>query len=402
VPSSHWASSYVERAVTANIVNGYGDGTYGIDDSVKAAEWCKMFVSAALMSEYKASNENAYFWWAVWVRTAQDAGTLEGTEFVKLYSTKVTDNEYAWYKDVATHDITRFDMAQTIYKLVSGKLGKSVDTSSASSSITDWAAIPSQYQAAVAYCYASGLLTGMDGGYFNGTQSMTRGQAATVVSRLLDVVEGKWEFGASVSNGTVESPVSNNTGSSVADRLTISAGTGGFDYNVAITSNAVAGKLANDAAVTEANIKAILAEIEAIFPDGASWGSEQNGGTRYLFTNTLNPVGRAGGCGSFAGMVSDLIWGVGASYTTHSDITKAKVGDIVYCKNNSTGYEHWIVVSGFGDFYEDIGLALDSSVNSAYFAKCDGNSSAKVSWGEKYGVSAFCSDYPNYTIYTAY
>ena len=35
VPASHWASGYVAYAANQNIVNGYGDGTFGPEDTVK-------------------------------------------------------------------------------------------------------------------------------------------------------------------------------------------------------------------------------------------------------------------------------------------------------------------------------------------------------------------------------
>jgi hypothetical protein len=152
------------------------------------------------------------------------------------------------------------------------------------------------------------------------------------------------------------------------------------------TGGAVPGKLANGKDITAENIAAVFAEIEAIFPDGTSWGDGTNG-TMYTHGGDITS---GGGCNSWASMVGELLWGKGAQYTTHGDLTKVKAGDIVHLKNDATGREHWFVVTGTGD---QLGLPIILS--------CDGNVGGKVSWGN-YAIGAAIYDNPNSTIYSFY
>ncbi len=59
VPSSHWASGYVSYAANQNIVNGYGDGTFGPDDTVKYEQAVTM-IMRTLGFEYFATTNGGY------------------------------------------------------------------------------------------------------------------------------------------------------------------------------------------------------------------------------------------------------------------------------------------------------------------------------------------------------
>jgi len=59
VPSSHWASGYVAYASNQQIVNGYGDGTFGPDDTVKYEQAVTM-VMRTLGYEYFATTNGGY------------------------------------------------------------------------------------------------------------------------------------------------------------------------------------------------------------------------------------------------------------------------------------------------------------------------------------------------------
>ena len=59
VPSSHWASGYVAYAANQNIVNGYGDGTFGPDDTVKYEQAVTM-IMRTLGFEYFATTNGGY------------------------------------------------------------------------------------------------------------------------------------------------------------------------------------------------------------------------------------------------------------------------------------------------------------------------------------------------------
>ena len=177
------------------------------------------------------------------------------------------------------------------------------------------------------------------------------------------------------------------TSSSVKDRITITDFDGGIK-GIVTKGDAIPGKLANGTDITEANITAMLAELEAIFPDGTSWGDGTNG-TLYKH---MSEIATGGGCTSWAGMTADLLWGKGAKYSTHGDLTKVKAGDVVLLKDANDVECHWFVVRGTG--VEPVG-------GWPIIYTCDGNVNGKVSWSER-ATNYTASSYPNSVIYTFY
>lgn len=56
VPSSHWASGYIANASGMGIINGYGDGTFGPEDSVLYEQAVKMIMAALGYTPYAEQN----------------------------------------------------------------------------------------------------------------------------------------------------------------------------------------------------------------------------------------------------------------------------------------------------------------------------------------------------------
>ena len=56
----------------------------------------------------------------------------------------------------------------------------------------------------------------------------------------------------------------------------------------------------------------------------------------------------------------------------HQDFDQLKVGDVVWMKDSSTGEDHCVLVTGFGD---------------GYFKVTNGSSSSTVQWGAGMNVS---------------
>ena len=175
---------------------------------------------------------------------------------------------------------------------------------------------------------------------------------------------------------------------SVKERMTVhdfDDGTKG----IVTKGDAIPGKLANGKDITEENIAAIFAELEAIFPDGTSWGDSKNGGTYYSYLS--ENFGAGGGCNSWAYMTADLLWGKGSNYTTHNDLYAVKAGDVVHLKNDATGREHWFVVRGVG---------VTENGNEVIYS-CDGNNGGMVRW-ENYALNYTARSNPNTIIYSFY
>ncbi|ADQ06202.1 S-layer domain protein [Caldicellulosiruptor hydrothermalis 108] len=74
VPNTHWAFAYVEAGKDLGIVNGYPDGTFKPDKSVKFEELCKMLVAA------KGENPASGKWPLNYVRKALELGFFNGIE----------------------------------------------------------------------------------------------------------------------------------------------------------------------------------------------------------------------------------------------------------------------------------------------------------------------------------
>lgn len=170
VPSNHWAKQSITAMADKGIMTGVADGVFAPSNTLTYAEFFTMLTRQFYAD--KLSGEGEY-WYSQFVAAAAAAGIDQG-----LSMKSVTDV------------ITRYDMAQIMYNLMSKKgvqMPSNVDTSK----IADWSKIPQEYQKAVSVCYSLGTLSGTDSkGTFNGTGNMDRAQAAVVMSRLLEVCEG--------------------------------------------------------------------------------------------------------------------------------------------------------------------------------------------------------------------
>ena len=389
VTDSHWANRYVERAKENSLVEGYGDGLYGVEDNVKSTEWCKMLVQLLFAEDFQNaidSGMDSTPWWNPYVQISSMKSLLDNTA---AYDSYVEGGSTGWVEEMVSEPISRYNMAQTIYNSSVRLEWESGDTSDITSSIADCADVPERYQTAVKYCYTSGLILGIDSvGTFAGNSGMTRGQAATVLCRLLDVVEGTHDFG---NNNSDENPPV----SGVASRLTIETATSwyttGYKFEVTVAGDAIPGKLADDSEISDENILAILSELEIIIPEGTSWGDGSNGDKYYYGSDS--PAADGGGCNAFAGMVCDLLYGHGAESTSQNDLSKVKCGDIVYLYNSPTDKGHWIVVTGVG---------VDPITNAMTFTSCEGNADGQVKWDALRYVAGTEYLYSDITIYSFY
>lgn len=91
-------------------------------------------------------------------------------------------------------------------------------------------------------------------------------------------------------------------------------------------------------------------------------------------------------------MTADLLYGVGAPYTTHNDLFAVKAGDIVKLYDAATKDEHWVVVMGTGSYDDGV----------QYYITCDGNANGKVSWRTTSTLNGVVYYYPDSTVYSFY
>ena len=95
-----------------------------------------------------------------------------------------------------------------------------------------------------------------------------------------------------------------------------------------------AATLANGKPVTEENVLAIMAEVEREYPDGTPWdetGMNPNKVSKPVY-NLIERVYRSSslkGCGGFASMLSDRIFGYDAPCRKLDDNSKVRPGDLI-------------------------------------------------------------------------
>ena len=174
VPADHWAYDAVEYAAEKGWIDGVGNGRYNPNGSVTGAQWITMVMRAFYADEIGALEPGD-----PWYQPYREAA--ERNLLVQLDWSTIESN--------MTSPISRYDMSSMIYGVLYDRTGivKEADPSE----IGDWDQIPPYYQGAVAGAYEAGILTGVnDNSDFCGDRNMTRAQAAVVLQRLNNVVNG--------------------------------------------------------------------------------------------------------------------------------------------------------------------------------------------------------------------
>ncbi len=378
VGESHWAYEAIQTAYDNGLVNGIGDGRYEPDASVSTAQWATM-VANLLYPDYLSTTAQmeahqvvADYWWSGAMTTVFHQGAFDGllvrTEYLQWYSLS-QDYAKSVAVDSANTPILRYQMAQVIFNTTAP-----VDWSwdGQDMGIPDWTDIPTSYREAVTYCYQSGLLAGVDSsGTFQPMGQMTRSAAAVVLCRMMEA--------------TADSVLTAPSATAVADMVTITQidqSEGQTTYVISVENDTIIGKLSNGNDSTEENIRAMLEEIAALFPQDTSWGSAENGGDIYKY-------GGNSGCASYAQMVRDILYGADcAPIYTLTDLSQVQTGDLIHLKNYATGTEHLLIVSGTG------------TVNGMeVFYGMEGNVGARVFIDATHYLEAAFYDFPDSIIY---
>lgn len=408
VPESHWANFYVEKAYSLGLIAGVGEGNYAPDAMMSYAEWAAMITALFYKNQVTQLDKKqggGKYWWTncMTASSAAFTGTAAHASYLKHNET--------WQQAAVTANMTRYDMAMVVANIAYAQNWQSGNTAAVADKMPDWLHIPFNYREAVKYCYASGLISGIDGeGTFGGNFLTTRGTAAVILCALSDAKNGTHDFGDRDADARLQDGA-HSAGAGVKNRLVIQTirenvetVTGlQSEYEVFVIGDAIPNRLANGKVMNEENIKAILAELEEIFPHGTSWGTgvllsdvsgTSSGGDLYYYEHKTWGIGAA--CNSWAYMTADLLWGTGAQPFIVTNPYDIKVGDVIHQENKATGFDHWAVV-----------IDRKESVTGAQYAViCDGNRSGKVSWDtnnylNEYGISEETL-FPDSTIYTFY
>ena len=178
VPDSHWASGYIQRAYEEDWVHGMGGGKYAPAGTLTRAQFLTMVTNAFFSDDLdKVSVPDGSPWYAACWSVAQANGLQTGTPMERL--SDLTDS------------VSRYDMAQVIVNTLSGEGISASDSEAraAQAAIRDWSGVPAGYRDAVSGAYALGILNGRNGS-FDGTATMNRAEAATVLCRMDDAISG--------------------------------------------------------------------------------------------------------------------------------------------------------------------------------------------------------------------
>ena len=361
VPKSHWAYTFVEKAVEKGWVSGMGDGTFAPDRNVTYSQFCVMLVKAFYNEDYESYDGPKGAWYVPFTTIASQKGLLDGTNVVG----HETDEDYVG------QFMNRYEMAlmaANTLKKINAKLPTPQEKAKYISSTPDHWDIGYKYKDAVLLAKACGVLSGMDSaGTFGGDGNLNRAQACVVLIKLDEMKD--------TGDGSGDGP-GDNTGDNTGDTPTeITRSPFAFQGSENVQQmmdrlNAEApkyfeGYLTNGKPITEENIKAMLAEAEKGMPDGTAWDASIY--YDYL-TRLFGNYASYGGCNSFAAALSDYVFGKDAPVRKHQDFDNIKVGDVIWWKDSSIGESHVVLVRD-----------VDSTAQGSY-VYCNGNLSKKVRW----------------------
>ena len=355
VPASHWAYEQINRAVTDGIVGGYADGSFRPAAPVSYAAFSLM-LARAFYSGALAAYPNG----------GTEAGEAIMNRHNILRDTSRMSRSSGSY-------LPREDMAQCMYNLLLDKGAKiPPDTEYVKSigSMSDFQNINPNCRRAVMVCYTIGLLGGLGDGSFAPQNSMNRAQAAVVIGRLQDYVQGNGGTAGVVeipSGLEPKAPPQAGDAPEVKElpafKLMDGENVQQMMARVMADVTYTPGYLSDGQPITEDNIKALLAKTEASMPEGTDWDEDD----RFNYSGKL---GYGGACNSWGYAVSDYLFGKEAPLTKHQNFDQLKVGDVVWMKNSATNYSHVYVVTSLTNPY----WGPDA------YSICDGNVSGKVSW----------------------
>jgi serine protease inhibitor len=172
VPQDHWAYKTIVEMRQKGYINGYEDGTFKPDKEVTREEFAQMMFN---ITKSNVPNHLTYYNDVATDRSSYDAIQKFG------YSLKETSDGYTYY--YPTRPIQRQEVAKVLsdYYGLESHLEKITKNDLP---FKDFKNIDDEYLEAVYNVYKTGLMIGMSEDEFSPESSLTRAQAATLVSRV--------------------------------------------------------------------------------------------------------------------------------------------------------------------------------------------------------------------------
>jgi len=372
VPSSHTFYSGIMDCAGKGITSGYDGGTFRPANPVTRAQFCVMLSRAFYSDQIEAYNTDLYKknWFGPNAKALSVAGVLKNTSMEYNFGEASKMNQ----------NISRYDMAQLMTNIMSSNGSAASDSQKASvqGKITDYSSIPAKYQNAVKNVYALGIITGYADGAFNGDANMNRGQGCIVIYRMLQFVPGN---------------MGNNTGST--ENPAPAPDTPKTEQPTTQTT----GTLTNGKPITEENVLEIIQELLVKYPDGMKWDDNtyrkgtaskamQSTTTGQTTSNGLTPSVQ-GGCGGFASLISDSIFGSGdANPARKVPITTVRPGDVIIKLDKNGNYMHYATAAS-----KITGTDIWGDKISPVITSYEGNYSEQIVYTDYREIPATYSEY---------
>ena len=328
VPGAHTFHDAVVWCSGQSIVNGYEDNTFRPANTVSRSNFTVMLSRAFFASYIEKYKDPIYI----------SSGIFWANYQAMMANQALNNTSFADDTDIVqemSRSISRYDMAQLITNIMTrqGFPASSSDKSAAIAKITDYNNIPSQYRDAVANVYALGIITGYADGSFSGEVTMNRGQAAVVIYRMMQY---SGNSGGNITNPDPETPAEPETPSKPSQ------------------PDQTGKTLTNGKPVTEANILELLSELQAKYPEHTSFVNGYRDGIKsYDVLKVTNTYDRAkggktstsAGCGGWAALVSDYIFGQTGFPARKIATADARPGDIGISVDGNGKLTHVFIVT---------------------------------------------------------
>lgn len=167
--TDHWGKSYICKLSALEIISGYGNGNFGPNDTLLAAQYIKMIVMAL---GFKPEIPSKQQYWIPFVNIAVDEGLIREGE-IKDYSQPITRELAAAIAFRALMKFEKYPAEDEVWYDYNV------------SKITDYQLISDKYKNDVVMAYRMGLVVGSNNLYVpQGT--LTRAQAAVIINKIID------------------------------------------------------------------------------------------------------------------------------------------------------------------------------------------------------------------------
>lgn len=361
VPSSHWAYTEIQSAVSDGITTGYSDGTFKPTASVTYAHFAAFLARAFYSSEIDLTITP---WYKPYTDVLAAHGILDNT----LIDSDLAAN--------INQPINRYEMAKMMYNIIRSE-GMTIPDNAitiADAGLNDLMSMPVYYRIPVAACYALGVLNGQSDGNFGGQNLMNRAQGCVVICRLRDKIE---------NGSTATTPVTPTKPAAPTETVDpVETKPAETTSNIdAITGT---GKLSNGKPITVDNVLELIDELRVKYPDNSIYMPV---GTRYS-SHALPGQSSHAGCNGLATMFSDYIFGNYLANPPHlqTDYTKIRPGDIIVERYADDPYDDFGTKSNKWLIHVTMATSeysLRNDYEEGEFSAVQSNHSHTVFWEEK-------------------